>query len=497
MLKDSDAELQSFIERSLLVTRKTDRLLLVQNRRPRGPKRYKVMMKQVVGGAFCNFFEHDLERKIVDALIKESRVEVDPGLDFEDLSTLFNESLDRLMDLIKPYLAGRIKVMLASIGSRLLSHDVDIHWDLSKNTCQTFCDSIIDHNVFGPLVAQRRMSNQNRRTTEPDPLYLMSFVCRPSAYRAEKSVSKYSVPNGLTEEYILKFHYGRQEDSDMIDTLSEYWYDWGAFGGPIYKYQDVFPWDCTEAYGRGDIQCGKCDIGKHLWAYPFDSWSIISLHLLRGRHLYPPSTPLDSSSTTPTKNIVMNDVAWFRNRMSILLGQRSLLTVAKAMARSPKFHSSTAWLHQQDDARLDRLKLGGIHRAQPFSHHFERGAYHLFFIAEWAHLRRTDQIAEYEKLRDGRMKLPGPQTEMNAMSACLQDRTSEALMSMTVGLMLPLAVADLADSVQESLTGGEDTTAQTIDAPRSDWSLAMPFGGDSSGDGDFGDASDGGGYGGC
>ncbi|KAH8696931.1 hypothetical protein GQ44DRAFT_694414 [Phaeosphaeriaceae sp. PMI808] len=496
VLKDSDTELQSFVERSLLVTRKKDRLLIVQDKRPRGPKRYKVMMKQVVGGAFCDFFEHNLERKIVDALIKESKVEIDPGLDFEDQSILFDESLDRLMGFIKPYLSSRITAMLASISSRLLSHTVDIHWDLFKNTCQTFCDSIIDYNVFGPLVAQQSVSDQNRRLTEPEPLYLMSFVCRPSAYRAERCVSKFSVPNGLTEEYILKFHYGRREDSDMIDTLSEYWYDWGAFGGPVYKYQDIFPWDCTEAYGRGRTKCGQCNISKHLWAFPFDSWSIISLHLLRGRHLYPPSTPLDNSSTTPTQGTVMDDIAWFRNRMTILLGQRSLLTVAKAMARSPKYHDSTAWLHQQDDARLDRMKLGGIHRAQPFSHHFEKGAYHLFFIAEWAHLTRGDQIAEYEKLRDGRMKLPGPPTELNAMSRYLQDRTGEALLVMTFGLILPLAIAELADSVQESLAGGGDTTAHADNAPSSDWSFALPFGGDSSGDGDFGDTSDGGGFGG-
>tara|TARA_R110002003_G_scaffold45_20_gene3649 strand:+ start:6390 stop:7739 length:1350 start_codon:yes stop_codon:yes gene_type:complete len=448
-------------------------------------------MKQVVGGAFCNFFEHDLEREIVDALVSESKVEIDPGLD-EDPSILVDESLDRLMNLMKPYLDSRITAMLASIGSRLLSHDVDIHWDLSKNTCQTFCDSIIDHNVFGPLVAQQLASDQNRRPTEPDPLYLMSFVCRPSAYRAEGSVSKFSVPNGLTEEYILKFRYGRREDSDMIDALSEYWYDWGAFGGPVYKYQDVFPWDCTEAYGRGHIRCGQCNISKHLWAFPFDSWSIISLHLLRGRHLYPPSTPLDNSRTTPAQSTVMDDLAWFRNRMAILLGQRSLLTVAKAMARSSKFRDSTAWLHQQDDARLDRLKLGGIHRAQPFSHHFGKGAYHLFFIAEWAHLTRSDQIAEYEKLRDGRMKLPGPLTELNAMSGYMKDRTGEALLALTVGLMLPLAIADLADSVQETLAGDGDTATQAVDAPSSDWSFG--FGGDYDGGGDASDG--GGGYGG-
>jgi hypothetical protein len=29
------------------------------------------------------------------------------------------------------------------------------------------------------------------------------------------------VPNGLTEEYLLKFHYGRHDESDIIDTLAE------------------------------------------------------------------------------------------------------------------------------------------------------------------------------------------------------------------------------------------------------------------------------------
>lgn len=486
MLKDADAEIESSIERSLLVTGKTDRHLLVQNKRPQSSKRYKVLMKQVVGGAFCQFYENDLERKAIDALVQESKVKVDPGLDSEE--AVLNESLDRLLNFIKPYLSSRITIMLESISSRLLSHDLDIHWSLSKNTCQTFCDSIIDQDIFGPLVAQETVYNEYRR---PEPLYLMSFVYRPSAYRAEGPVSKFTVPNGLTEEYILKFHYGRREDSDIIDTLSEYWYDWGAFGGPISKYQDVFPWDCTEAYGRGHVKCGQCNIGKHLWAFPFDSWSIISLHLLRGRHLYPPSTSLDNSKIISAQSTVMDDLAWFRNRMNILLGQSNLLTVAKAMARSPKFHESTAWLHLQDDARLDRLKLGGIHRAQPFSHHFERGAYHLFFIADWAHLRREDQIIEYTKLRDGRMKLLGPIPEVNALSRHLKDRTGEAIMNVTLGIILPLAVADLATAVQEDLAGGGDTTAHVSDAPSSDWSITMPFSDDFSGD-----TYDGGEYGG-
>ena len=115
----------------------------------------------------------------------------------------------------------------------------------------------------------------------------MSFVCRPGAYVKAKTKSKFDVPNGLTEEYLFKFRYGRHDESDIIDSLAEYWYDWGSFESGIYPYQDVFPWDCTEAYGRYPSKCSECNISKHVWAFPFDSWSLVSLHLSRGRQLYP------------------------------------------------------------------------------------------------------------------------------------------------------------------------------------------------------------------
>jgi hypothetical protein len=308
-----------------------------------------------------------------------------------------------------------------------------------------FCDTIIDHGLFGSLVAPHPDDNGHKVRAGPSPLYLMSFVCRPAAYTPEKSVSKYSVPNGLTEEYILKFHYGRWEESDMIDALSEYWYDWGAFGGPIYRYQDVFPWDCTEAYGRCPVKCGNCNITKHVWAFPFDSWSIASLHLSRGRHLYPPCTPLDAATRSGASG-VMDDQSWFRNRLTVLLGQRSLLTVATAMARAPRFRAATAWLHRQPRPELDRLKLGGIHRAQPYSHHFEKGAYHLYFLAGWAPLARADQIAKYEVLRDGRTKLAGPPAERESLAR--RGYAGGDVGSDMVGYMLPQTIAAVIDAAQ-------------------------------------------------
>src|SRR5213079_2057893 len=94
----------------------------------------------------------------------------------------------------------------------------------------------------------------------------------------------------------------------------------------------------------------------------------------------------------------LSDLDWMQNRLTVLLAQDVLLTAATAMAKTPAFCKATAWLHTQQDPKKDRLKLGGIHRAQPFSHCFEQGKYHHYFIAEWAHLKREHQIAAYELL---------------------------------------------------------------------------------------------------
>ncbi|KAF4982823.1 hypothetical protein FZEAL_1615 [Fusarium zealandicum] len=398
------------IKDCLLLTGETDRALHSQVR-PRVRKRYKAFMKQIAGGAFCSFFDPEVEDKLIDAFIAESDRLVEDGLSFTEKETMLEQSVKRLTSRLKEYLGSRIETYMSSITARLLDPGVQLRWHFRSNNCQTFCDNLIDRGIFGSLFAAPSNAGQSTSLTStgiPAPLYLMSFVCRPKAYIKTRALSKFDVPNGLTEEYLLKFRYGRHDDSDIIDTLAEYWYDWGGFEGPIYPYQDVFPWDCTEAYDRYPGNCGQCNISKHVLAFPFDSWSTASLHLARGRELYPCGTAPVPGTTESTlveqrlKTGLMKDTDWFRNRLTILLGQDALLTAAVAMASCDEFRTSTRWLYAHEDESMDRLKLGGIHRAQPFSHHFEKGAYHQYFVADWAFMAQPVRVAKYEKLRDWR-----------------------------------------------------------------------------------------------
>jgi hypothetical protein len=384
------------IRESLLLTGSSERTLYSQ-KRPRQPKRYKTIMKQVIGGTFCGFLNETLESEIIEYLVSESQQSIEVCLSPTDEESLLSQAVERLMKRMKRYLGPHIGAYLDSITGKLLDPGVELLWNFRTNNCQKFCDQLIDQSLFGPLLSKQQLGGDGE-ITDSIPLYLMSFVCRPGAYVREDIESKYDVPNGLIEEYLLKFRFGRHEESDIIDSLSEYWYDWGNFNRPLYPYQDVFPWDCTEAYDRYPTKCGSCNIAKHVWAYPFDSWSITALHLTRERQLYPP--------TDPEKPEQMNDMEWMRNRLTVLVAQDALLTAAAAMAKSERFHESTEWLHNQEDAKLDRLKLGGIHRAQPFSHHFEKGAYHLYFVSQWALLQRDEKIRQYELLRDGRVSKP-------------------------------------------------------------------------------------------
>jgi hypothetical protein len=354
-------------------------------------------MKQVVGGAFCGFSEPETEEELIDAFMRESGYLADSNLAFLEQKTLLNKITKRLLVHVKKYLASKVQAYISSITARLLDPNVQLRWHYHANNCQAFCDNIIDQNLFGSLFPSQTLDGKL------EPLYLMSFVCRPGSDVPIRALSKYDVPNGLTEEYLFKFRYGRHEDSDIIDSLTEYWTDWGGFEGPIYPYQDVFPWDCTEAYDRYPGNCGNCSISKHVLAFPFDSWSIASLHLARGRELYPPSpTFTGKPSDNKLATNIMTDTDWFKNRMTVLLAQDTLLAAAVAMTNNPQFRASTNWLHTSSDEMMDRLKLGGIHRAQPFSHHFEKGAYHRYFVADWAIYSQPLRIVEYEKLRDWR-----------------------------------------------------------------------------------------------
>ncbi|KAF7592079.1 hypothetical protein BBP40_000745, partial [Aspergillus hancockii] len=316
-------------------------------------------MKQVVGAPFTGVLsqrvETEKEKEIVDLLVAASKQPFDnPGLPIMEQQKILNSAMSSVLEKLRAFLGSRVKIYLQSIAHRLLDPRNTLSWSATSNNCQNFCNSLIDTDLFEPLVNGPHVQSSKI----PSPLYLMSFVCPPEGYLHNKIISKFDVPSGLTEEYLLRFHFGRHDEADIIDTLQEYWYDWGAFGSPLYNYQNLFPWDCTEAYMR----------------YP----------------------------TSP----------WTRDRLTILTASSMLTRAAAAMAKSPSFCKATAWLHSKDkglrriDPSLARVKLGGIHRAQPFSHYFEAGTYSHYFLAEWALKKREEQERAYETLRDGRAKLP-------------------------------------------------------------------------------------------
>lgn len=181
------------------------------------------------------------------------------------------------------------------------------------------------------------------------------------------------------------------------------------------------------------MKCGTCNIAKHLWAFPFDSWSMIQLHLFRERRNY-----TSKSADIP----VLSDIDWTSNRLRVLEALQALNAVATALAKSPDFREKCKWTfmtahidfpHIQNSNRkgrlstrklkgkdpkgkarvkkpiqpksemigyTDRVKLAGIHRAQPWSHLFEHGKFHDCTLAPWADLVHKDQVAAYIRLRD-------------------------------------------------------------------------------------------------
>ncbi|KAF8243667.1 hypothetical protein K440DRAFT_663983 [Wilcoxina mikolae CBS 423.85] len=377
-------------------------------------RRIKASMKQVVGGLFSGLFKKDEETAVVKAVVDESRRCV-----YEPMKTQryhnqkLRNSVQRIVQLLRDLFETRIKLYLRTIVRKLTNRSVNLTFS-PINHCQLFCEEILDYDVFGNFVETK---GDCRVCLPETPLYLLSFMCRPGSYKYSSKIhpsSKKATPNGLMEEYLLRFRYhSHHNDSDLFDTLQEYWYDWGAFGGPIFSHQDVFPWDCTEAYGTAannssQVKCNECSIAKHVFAFPFDSWSLVHMHVLREQRFYASSGG-------------MSDQRWQQNRISVLLALEALNKVALGMAKTLSFRASCKWINLEPstthvrgtapqkqrmaEKRMymkDRVKLGGIHRAQPRSHHFEQSKYHDCTLAPWADLVRDDQIALYIRLRDHR-----------------------------------------------------------------------------------------------
>jgi hypothetical protein len=375
---------------------------------PQQPRRIKACMKQIVGSPFNSLCEADTstELDIIDALVEGSkRCWFDPLKTQAYHDRNMASAVGQVISKLRVLVGDKVVRYFDFIASKLFDPKIDLAWDQLNNHCQKFCAKILDFKAFGSFLATTPLC---RLHVPKNPLYLISFVCPPGSYDSPRRIrpgTRSEAPNGLTEEYLLRFRcYGHHEDSDHLDTLREYWNDWGAFGGTLYKHQDLFPWDCTEAYRQGgpenSMKCNECSITKHVWSYPFDAWSIAQLHLTRDISLYSP--PHGSN------NKVLTDDEWMHNRLKVLSALRALTVVAVAMAKTTSFRATCRWNRERKAltpdmaSKLDRVKLSGIHRAQPHSHSFEQSKYHDCTLAKWALLGRKDQIKEYEKLRDYR-----------------------------------------------------------------------------------------------
>lgn len=293
---------------------------------------------------------------------------------------------EKVTKKLRKFIGPKVRQYLEIISRRLFDRELQLKMDFFTNNCQYFCDQLLQQTPFGSFLDGDASGS----------LFSMSFATRPGNYAKDDVSSKWDVPFGMTEEYLLDFRLGKYNDSDIIDTLQEYWYDWGGFGRNLYQYQHLFPWDCTEAYERMGGKCNECSLSKHVWSFPFDALSITKLHLLRRSSQYPPSS---NSRERPKRS------EWhLNNRLTVLLAQDALVTVAKALSELPSFRNACAWLQNQQDPWFDRLKLGGIHRAQPFSHHFELES--ACAVAPWIHLKFGQQQHIYEYIRDLRINAP-------------------------------------------------------------------------------------------
>ncbi|KAN0074071.1 hypothetical protein V8E54_008008 [Elaphomyces granulatus] len=366
--------------------------------------RIKACMKQVVGSIFTSLAsgeQDERELDIINALVETSLRPPNQYTSQSGNNIRMQQAEKYIVDKLRGLIGQTVTLIFKSIASKIFT--VDLSHNFMNNDCQQFCANILDFKMFGSFFAT---SPACRIHAPPKPLYLVSFVCAPGSYDWPVPVrpdTKNTSPNGLTEEYLFRYRlYGHHEESDIIDTLMEYWHDWGNFGGPLYKHQNLFPWDCTEAYRKGEPErsrkCNNCSIVKHMWSFPFDAWSMIQLHIFKTINLY--------ASQAPDGNALIKE--WIRNRLNILSALVALNTVAVAMAKTESFRASCLWNREREAVSVDlasatdRLKLSGIHRAQPHSHFFEQGKYHSCKLAKWALSSRVKQIKEYETMRDHR-----------------------------------------------------------------------------------------------
>ncbi|KAL8301240.1 hypothetical protein RB597_001919 [Gaeumannomyces tritici] len=365
-------------------------------------RRVKAFMKQVVGSPFWGVggvSDTSMEARIVRAVAEASlKYAENPRK-----SARFNEQRKaslrgKILRDIQTLLHARLRSYLRAIAGRLLDREVPLAWHILDNNCQRFCDAIIDRRVFGSFMLHRRNESCVTRRVVP--------------------ASRDAAANGHTEEFLLRHRrVGHHNDTDIVDGLTEYWTDWGGFRAPVFRHQGLFPWDCTEARTAADeaeapqVRCGDCSLAKHLWAFPFDAWSVAQLHLCRERRCYVPASSGDAAAAAQ-----LSLDGWRHNRLGVVEAMRALggggrghARVARKRGRLVVQQRRRRWEGGEGGAAVvvvvvdhDRVKLAGVHRAQPASHLCEHSMLYDCTVAGWADMAPREQVAAYVALRDAR-----------------------------------------------------------------------------------------------
>ena len=279
-------------------------------------------MKQVVGGLFSGFLNNapEWEIDLVDILLEKARGYRPDNIKPRNSANALRAAAGELTRLLRENIGLRTNAVLKFISQRLLDPEVALRHDFFTNNCQNLCDNLLQKTPFSEPVVD----------SSSERLFAFSFVVPPHRYAEVKATSKFDIPIGLTEEYLLDYRFGRHNDTDIIDCLQEYWYDFGGFAKHLYPHQNLFPWDCTPAFNPTAGKCNECSIFEHVWSFPFDSFSIAKHHLMRPLRRYPPATD-GFAELTPQE--------WLRNRLSLLLAQDSLTTGVTALSDSRLFRN--------------------------------------------------------------------------------------------------------------------------------------------------------------
>ncbi len=334
---------------------------------------------------------------VVNAIISVAKLSDSSNKKGAELKRCFDVAMEAAFDEVRDLLQSRAQIYLHNLANQLLLPDTVLDWHPKYNNCNSFCNSLLDKRLFEPLF------NGHGQKVDGNPLYVISFICSDDSYMGRDIKTKLDVPPGFVQEYIQRLYFSRQYDADIVDSLQEYWYDWGAFGGPLFKHQSLFPWDCTEGYGRYPTFCGDCNLAKHVWAFPFDSWCLTALHFTREKFMY--GDERDSLGAKFVRPLA-DQKAWFKNRLRALCANSALMRGAVAMAQTPLLVKQTEWMHSRKSRfapeyvrPLSRVRLGGIHRAQPHSHYFEAGSRENYFEAPWTTWSVPERAREYKRLR--------------------------------------------------------------------------------------------------